>query len=108
MKNTYILKGWFNMEEFKKGAISEEALDEIAGGLSISKSTVKNVLIAAGIGVLAAGGATALAVSKSGKGKSSVSPEPENDINKIDVNYFDGDEQDIADLNDGKMPKLRF
>ena len=56
MKNICILKGWFNMEEFKNGAISEEALDEIAGGLSISKSTVKNVLIAAGIGILAVGG----------------------------------------------------
>ena len=96
------------MEKFKNGAISEEALDEIAGGLSISKSTVKNVLIAAGIGVLAAGGATALAMSKNGKGKSPVSPEPENDINKIDVNYFDGDEQDIADLNDGKCQNLDF
>ena len=55
MKNICILKGWFNMEEFKNGAISEEALDEIAGGLSVSSSTVKNVLLAAGIGVLAAG-----------------------------------------------------
>ena len=108
MKNICMWKGWFDMEEFKNGAISEEALDEIAGGLSVSKSTVKNVLLAAGIGILAAGGATALAMSKNGKGKSPVSPEPENDINKIDVNYFDGDEQDIADLNDGKMPKLRF
>ena len=54
MKNTYILKGWFNMEEFKNGAISEEALDEIAGGLSVSSSAVKNVLLAAGIGILSA------------------------------------------------------
>ncbi len=43
------------MEEFKNGAISEEALDEIAGGLSVSSSAVKNVLIAAGIGILSAG-----------------------------------------------------
>ena len=49
------MKGWFNMEEFKNGAISEEALDEIAGGLSVSSSAVKNVLIAAGIGILSAG-----------------------------------------------------
>ena len=55
MKNICILKGWFNMEEFKNGAISEEALDEIAGGLSVSSSTVKNVLLAAGIGILAVG-----------------------------------------------------
>ena len=50
------MKGWFNMEEFKNGAISEEALDEIAGGLSLSPSAVKKALLAAGIGVLAAGG----------------------------------------------------
>lgn len=43
------------MEEFKNGAITEEALDEIAGGLGMPKLTVKNVLIAAGIGVLAVG-----------------------------------------------------
>ena len=43
------------MEEFKNGAVSEEALDEIAGGLSVSSSAVKNVLIAAGIGILSAG-----------------------------------------------------
>ena len=55
MKNICILKGWFDMEEFKNGAISEEALDEIAGGLSVSSSTVKNVLLAAGIGILSAG-----------------------------------------------------
>ena len=67
------------MEEFKNGAISEEALDEIAGGLSISKSTVKNVLIAAGIGVLAAGAVSGYyagrrnSSSKKAKGKQAVS-----------------------------------
>lgn len=63
MKNIYILKGWFNMEEIKNGVISEEALDEIAGGLKISKSTVKKALTTAGvvIGTLGAIGGTTLA-----------------------------------------------
>ena len=55
MKNIYILKGWFNMEEIKNGVISEEALEEIAGGLKISKSTVKKALTAAGVIVGALG-----------------------------------------------------
>ncbi len=61
MKNIYILKGWFNMKEIKNGVISEEALEEIAGGLKISKSTVKKVLATAGVvvGALGALGATA-------------------------------------------------
>lgn len=63
MKNIYILKGWFNMEEIKNGVISEEALDEIAGGLKISKSTVKKALTAAGVivGALGAIGGTTIA-----------------------------------------------
>ena len=51
------------MEEIKNGIISEEALDEIAGGLRLPKITVKKVLTGAGIliGALAAlGGATGL------------------------------------------------
>lgn len=55
MKNIYVMKGWFIMEQFKNGAISEEALDEIAGGFNISPSVVKKALIAAGVGILAAG-----------------------------------------------------
>lgn len=43
------------MEEIKNGVISEEALDEIAGGLKISKSTVKKVLATAGVVVGALG-----------------------------------------------------
>ena len=107
MKNICILKGWFNMENFKNGAISEEALDEIAGGLSISKSTVKNVLIAAGIGVLAAGaGVTGtlgvqeynrMQKQKEDRAKYAARHNrkymrEQNDINNIDVNYF-ADEQ---------------
>ena len=63
MKNIYILKGWFNMEEIKNGVISEEALEEIAGGLKISKSTVKKVLATAGVvvGALGAIGGTTIA-----------------------------------------------
>lgn len=51
------------MEEIKNRIISEEALDEIAGGLRLPKITVKKVLTGAGIliGALAAlGGATGL------------------------------------------------
>ena len=44
------------MEEIKNGVISEETLDEIAGGLKISKSTVKKVLTTAGVVVGALGG----------------------------------------------------
>ena len=47
------------MEEFKNGAISEEALDEIAGGLSLSSISLKNALIAAGVAIVAAGSFTA-------------------------------------------------
>lgn len=103
MKNICILKGWFNMEKFKNGAISEEALDEIAGGLSISKSTVKNVLIAAGIGVLAAGaGVTGtlgvqeynrMQKQKGDRAKYAARHNrkymrEQNDINNIDGDYF--------------------
>ena len=42
------------MEEFKKGIISEEALDEIAGGLNISKGKVASIFKKIGIGVSAA------------------------------------------------------
>lgn len=47
------------MEELKNGVISEEALDEIAGGLSLSSISLKNALIAAGVSVVAAGAFTA-------------------------------------------------
>lgn len=42
------------MEEIKNGVISEEALDEIAGGLKLPKSNLLKALIAAGVTVLAA------------------------------------------------------
>lgn len=44
-----ILKEWFNMKEIKNGVISEEALEEIAGGLSLSKEKVIDVLKKVGI-----------------------------------------------------------
>ena len=47
------------MEELKNGVISEEALDEIAGGLKLSSISLKNALIAAGVSVVAAGAFTA-------------------------------------------------
>ena len=47
------------MEEFKKGAISEEALDEIAGGLGLSSISLKNALIASGVAIVAASSFTA-------------------------------------------------
>lgn len=47
------------MEELKKGVITEEALDEIAGGLSMSAISLKNALIAAGVTVVAASAFTA-------------------------------------------------
>ena len=52
MKNIYILKEWFNMKEIKNGVISEEALEEIAGGLSLSKSNLLKAFMAAGVTVL--------------------------------------------------------
>lgn len=36
-------------EKIEKGVISEEALEEIAGGLNISKDTLKKVAIGAGV-----------------------------------------------------------
>lgn len=47
------------MAESKKGIISEEALEEISGGLKLPKLTVKNVLLGAGIAISAIG-ATAI------------------------------------------------
>ena len=43
------------MEEIKNGVISEEALEEIAGGLKMPKLNLKNVLAAAGVVVGALG-----------------------------------------------------
>ena len=43
-------------EKIEKGVISEEALEEIAGGLNISKDTLKKVAIGAGVTVLGLGG----------------------------------------------------
>ena len=42
-------------EELKNGVISEEALEEIAGGLGIDFKTVKNAFIAASVAVAVAG-----------------------------------------------------
>lgn len=36
-------------EKIEKGIISEEALEEIAGGINISKETLKKVVIGAGV-----------------------------------------------------------
>lgn len=41
-------------KEMENGVISEEALDQIAGGLSINKSTLKKVLIGSGVAIAAA------------------------------------------------------
>lgn len=43
-------------EKIEKGVISEEALEEIAGGLNISKDTLKKVAIGAGVTVLGLAG----------------------------------------------------
>ena len=69
------------MEEIKNGIISEEALDEIAGGLKLPKLTVKKVLTGAGvfIGALAAlGGAAGLGYGgyKYKKNKKTRTPAP--------------------------------
>ena len=42
-------------KEMKNGMISEEALDEIAGGLSVKKGLLIGALAAAGVGVAGAG-----------------------------------------------------
>ncbi len=39
-------------KEMKNGVISEEALDQIAGGLSVKKALLIGVLAAAGVGVV--------------------------------------------------------
>lgn len=43
-------------EKIEKGVISEEALEEIAGGLNISKDTLKKVAIGSGVTVLGLAG----------------------------------------------------
>ena len=68
------------MEEIKNGVISEEALDEIAGGLKLPKSNLLKALIAAGVTVLAAmplagvGAGAAYLIDKKVKGKSQGQP----------------------------------
>ena len=59
------------MAEKMVEAISEETLDEVAGGLKLDKSTMKKALIGAGVAILGAtavaGGGT-LVAGKFGKG----------------------------------------
>ena len=43
-------------EKIEKGIISEEALEEIAGGINISKETLKKVAIGAGVTILGSAG----------------------------------------------------
>lgn len=43
-------------EKIEKGVISEEALEEIAGGLNISKDTLKKVAIGSGVTVIGLAG----------------------------------------------------
>lgn len=52
-------------EKIEKGVISEEALEEIAGGLNISKDTLKKVAIDAGviIGTFALGAGAGVGVT---------------------------------------------
>lgn len=89
------------MEEFKNGAISEEALEKIAGGLNLPPLTVRNVLIAAGVvvGALSAvGGATLTGYEiykhKKGKeNKSKTKAKPTDytgigDLKKVDMKQF--------------------
>lgn len=119
MKNNYILKGWFKMEEFKNGAISEEALDEIAGGLKMPKITLKSALIGAGVAILAAGGAAAAAttgivLSKKKKKKNTDSKPVDHtgigNLRKVDMKQYRDllteEDNDYADVNDGEMPKM--
>ena len=97
MKNNYILKGWFNMEEFKNGAISEEALDEIAGGLHMPPINLRKALIGAGVGILAATGVAAAATTagiviskKKGKGSGSSGGGTGKKIGGTTINVPDG------------------
>ena len=78
------------MEEFKNGAISEEALEEIAGGLNMPPITLKKALIGAGVAILAATGigaatTTALVLSKKKKGKGT-----EKKIGDVTIHVPDG------------------
>lgn len=43
-------------EKIEKGAISEEALEEIAGGINVSKETLKKAAIGAGVMISAGAG----------------------------------------------------
>lgn len=40
------------MEEMKNGMISEEALEEVAGGLKVNKETLTKVLEVAGVDIV--------------------------------------------------------
>ncbi len=55
-------------EEMKNGVISEEALEQVAGGLNVSSSTLKKILISAGVVVTVAAGVTTLGAVGKKKG----------------------------------------
>ena len=57
------MKGWFNMEEFKNGVITEEALSEIAGGLSVSFDDLKTLFVGAGVGIVGLGAVVGAALA---------------------------------------------
>lgn len=80
-------------EKIEKGVISEEALEEIAGGLNISKDTLKKVAIGSGVTVIGLAGLAGIGYG--GKklydhykeSPATPAPKPTDDPGK--VNYFD-------------------
>ena len=92
------------MEEFKNGVISEEALDEIAGGFKLPKLTVKNILLGAGVAITALAGATI-----GGKIAYAMTPKPKDDTTKSDNNQQTKTKNTITKIkiNEENNPLLR-
>ena len=81
-------------KEIEKSVISEEALDDIAGGINVDKSTLKKILISAGVAIAGAGaiatagGAVGYHLGKKrGRKLASAEPEPESEVEAEAVDW---------------------
>ena len=86
-------------EKIEKGIISEEALEEIAGGIGISKETLKKVAIGSGVIISAVGTVGGAAVGgyllgkKRGEKKASSFTNP-TDSDNIELTNHQKDSED--------------
>lgn len=82
-------------EKIEKGVISEEALEEIAGGLNISKDTLKKVAIGAGVTVLGLAGLAGIGY---------VGKKLYDDSKDKALNEIENEDTDLKDTMNGENP----